>query len=399
LFFFIGYSKDPSGVNVDFQYKHDAVEDASFRLVDTAKTGRSRGNDRLRPSWNQQRFSSGGRPGQKRFGTSAGGASGNGPDGTVSNGQNRLKGQQKQNKRWDRLNNARRNFSSRRKDDIKSDRIATVKVQASWNIVEQFDLTQVLKLQANIPNVEDLSWYGSLLEYDNAFDRITSKLDKRLNRFDDRDFFYVTTTDDPIMEELAQKRDANVFATDAILAHLMACTRSVYPWDIVVQRVNDMVFFDKRDSSNFDLVTVNENATDSAAPDSEDPQSINHPDRLSLEATMINQNFSQQLMKDVSEGGIEKKFDASNPFAADDSNPATFAYRYRKFDLGNGMNLITRCEVHGIATKKEGEQYITAYALNEWDPKVTGGIEWRKKIDAQVSFLYTYDGVRRLGFP
>lgn len=42
-----------------------------------------------------------------------------------------------------------------------------------------------------------------------------------------------------------------MFATDAILATLMSCTRSVYSWDIVVQRVGSKLFFDKRDNSDF----------------------------------------------------------------------------------------------------------------------------------------------------
>lgn len=46
-----------------------------------------------------------------------------------------------------------------------------------------------------------------------------------------------------------------VFATDAILAALMCSPRSVYSWDIVVQKVGNKLFFDKRDAS-FDLLTV-----------------------------------------------------------------------------------------------------------------------------------------------
>lgn len=42
-----------------------------------------------------------------------------------------------------------------------------------------------------------------------------------------------------------------MFATDAILATLMSCTRSVYSWDIIVQRVGSKLFFDKRDNSDF----------------------------------------------------------------------------------------------------------------------------------------------------
>lgn len=46
-----------------------------------------------------------------------------------------------------------------------------------------------------------------------------------------------------------------VFATDTILATLMCSPRSVYSWDIVIQKVGNKLFLDKRDAS-FDLLTV-----------------------------------------------------------------------------------------------------------------------------------------------
>lgn len=60
-----------------------------------------------------------------------------------------------------------------------------------------------------------------------------------LQRCEKKEFYYVTTTDDPVMEKLAVDATGNVFATDAILAHLMASPRTMYPWDIVVQKVGE----------------------------------------------------------------------------------------------------------------------------------------------------------------
>lgn len=48
-------------------------------------------------------------------------------------------------------------------------------------------------------------------------------------------------------------RQGNVFATDAILTTLMCCTRSSYPWDIVVQKVKNKIFLDRRDDSNLGM--------------------------------------------------------------------------------------------------------------------------------------------------
>merc|ERR1712050_588957 len=108
--------------------------------------------------------------------------------------------------------------------------------------------------------------------------------------------------------------DANVFVTDAILATLMCASRSAYSWDIVVQKIGGKVFLDKRDNTEFDLLTVSETA---AEPPQDEGSSLNSPRNLALEATFINHNFSQQVLK----ADVEKyKFPEENPFAeAEDS--------------------------------------------------------------------------------
>lgn len=57
------------------------------------------------------------------------------------------------------------------------------------------------------------------------------------------------------------------------------------------------MFLDKREASQLDYLTVNETAVDPPTPGDDPSTNINAPDRLSLEATMINQNFSQQILK------------------------------------------------------------------------------------------------------
>jgi translation initiation factor 3 subunit D len=48
-----------------------------------------------------------------------------------------------------------------------------------------------------------------------------------------------------------QDNKGTVFATDSILALLMCAPRTVYPWDIVITRVDDKVILDKRDGGAF----------------------------------------------------------------------------------------------------------------------------------------------------
>jgi len=47
-------------------------------------------------------------------------------------------------------------------------------------VVEEFELPQLTKLQTNIPKAEDIQWCGFLEQYDEQYDRITSRTEKRL---------------------------------------------------------------------------------------------------------------------------------------------------------------------------------------------------------------------------
>lgn len=323
------------------------------------------------------------------------------------------------------------------------DRQASVSVRPDWRRVEEVDLGKLSKgtsplsgLVDNTPPkvVEDLLWCGFLDQYNDQFDRVSTRTPAPLKRVETREFYPVTTTDDPVIERLAIEGKGTIFATDSILAHLMTCPRSVYPWDIVVQKLpTGALFFDKRDASQFDYLTVHE--TSNAAPppardNATEAELMNTPERLSLEATMINQNFTQQILRSSK---YRTKFDLPNPFFDDTDNdgmePASVAYRYRRFDLGDGVSLVARTELHGLAKDRQkadtskivtnvsanrkkkvkevgeeevelGDQYMTAFALNEYDPSyATGGggggaaaparpgagtINWREKIDSQA---------------
>ena len=72
---------------------------------------------------------------------------------------------------------------------------------------------------------------------EHRYENITVAKKKNLERIDNRIFFNVSTTDDENIEEFAHAGKGNVFATDMLMAHLMACARSVRPWDMIIQRV------------------------------------------------------------------------------------------------------------------------------------------------------------------
>lgn len=210
-------------------------------------------------------------------------------------------------------------------------RDASVAVRADWSTIEEMDFPRLLKLSLpGIKEGEDIRSCGALEFYDKTHDRINVKNERALQRVD-RIFHTVTTTDDPVIRQLT-KTEGNVYATDAILATIMCCTRSNYSWDIVIEKIGDKLFMDKRDNTEFDLLTVNETSVD---PPNEDGNSLNSPRNLAIEATFINHNFSQQVLK----SGEKYKFDNPNPFITEeeDGEVASVAYRYRKWDLGNGI--------------------------------------------------------------
>lgn len=288
----------------------------------------------------------------------------------------------------------------------------SVVVGPDWEQQEEIEFSRLSKLRLDVGAGEDISSYGSLFEYDRTYDRISSvRFEKPLQPMD-RVRYNPTTSDDPILQELASQpaqplhEDSTaaphrIFTTDSILALLMCAPRSVYPWDIVITRdESGNIFLDKRDGGAFDFVTVNENAADPPAEvEQKDGETnkdkaahLNTPGNLSLEATYINQNFGFQV---VNEKKKHEMSNGANPFydeGTEKEQLASCGYKYRKFDLStpnDDVELIVRTEIDAIltpTTKGQPNQYITIKTLNEFDSRVQGAggaPDWRAKLDSQ----------------
>ncbi|XP_030562459.1 eukaryotic translation initiation factor 3 subunit D-2 [Drosophila novamexicana] len=258
-------------------------------------------------------------------------------------------------------------------------RESSVVVRSDWVSIEEIDFPRLLKL--SLPNIKDgvdVVTCGTLEYYDKQCDRINVKNERPLQKID-RIINVPGTIDDPIIRRLS-KSMGNVFATDDIIATLMCCTRSNYSWDIVIEKLGTKVFLDKRDNAQFDLLTVNETALE---PPQDEEGSINSPQSLSLEATLINHNFSQQVLK-IGEQEPKHKFDEPNPFEEPGVELASVAYRYKQWQLGDDVVLIARCKHNGVIKSPAGElQFLSIKALNEWDSKAANSVEWRQKLDSQ----------------
>ncbi|KAL9452501.1 hypothetical protein AB3S75_008316 [Citrus x aurantiifolia] len=353
-------SKNPADTVFDFSaddsfpLSANPDDDSSFRLVD----GKPPPRPKFGPKW---RFNQHHRPQL--------------PQRRDEEVEARKREAEKERARRDRhynLNRSNVNQTRREAAVFKS----SVDIQPEWNMLDQIPFSTFSKLSFSVSEPEDLLLCGSLEYYDRSYDRVTPKNERRLERFKYRNFFKVTTTDDPVIRRLANEDKATVFATDAILATLMCAPRSVYSWDIVIQRVGNKLFFDKRDGSQLDLLSVHETSQE-PLPEAKDD--INSAYSLSVEAAYINQNFSQQvLVRD----GNKLTFDEPNPFANEGEEVASVAYRYRRWKLDDDMYLVARCEVQSVVDVNNQKSFLTLNALNEFDSKYSG-VDWRQKLETQ----------------
>ncbi|XP_023178437.1 eukaryotic translation initiation factor 3 subunit D-2 [Drosophila hydei] len=355
--------------NSHYAYFHED-DDATFHLVDG-------GNPRALKPYQRNRY----RPNQRNNvrvhgrnvrgnATTGGGQGGTGGSGGAGTSNKYGKGR-----------DMRRGFTGRRfmRNPPVRLRESSVVVRSDWVSIEEIDFPRLLKLSLpNIRDGNDVVTCGTLEYYDKQCDRINVKNERPLQKID-RIINVPGTIDDPIIRRLS-KTMGNVFATDDIIATLMCCTRSNYSWDIVIEKLGTKVFLDKRDNAQFDLLTVNETALE---PPQDDEGSINSPQSLSLEATLINHNFSQQVLK-IGEQEPKHKFDEPNPFEEPGVELASVAYRYKQWQLGDDVVLIARCKHNGAVKSPSGEvQFVSIKALNEWDSKAANSVEWRQKLDSQ----------------
>jgi translation initiation factor 3 subunit D len=262
--------------------------------------------------------------------------------------------------------------------------------------LEEIEFTRLTKLSLDTPDGEDIDSYGFLYYYDRSYDKQpgAKTSEKRLNVLE-RAAYNVTTSSDPIIQDLADKDEGTIFATDTILSMLMCSPRSVYSWDLVLTKHGDKIFIDRREGSSLDMVTVNENAADAPLETSEgNKDTINSPSGLMMEATHINHLFPIQV---VSESETAKRdMPNEHPFynPAEETDPAASkAYRYRRFDLSladseEPLHLIVRTELDAVIKNNiSGEdQFLTIKALNEFDNKAQGSggaLDWRTKLASQ----------------
>lgn len=372
-----------TGLQTAFQIE-GTNEESSFSLVDRSQpTTRGRGFGRGSAVFGRGRGARGGAPGQR------------GGRGTFQRVGGRG-GQQQYDSRGGRGGRGGRRGGWKDWDKPQRNREASVQPKDSWRMLDEIDFNRLQKLNLDTGDGEDLDDYGFLYYYDRAYDKQPgAPTSMRKLTVLDRAAYNVTTSSDPVIQELADKDEAQIFAADNILSMLMCAPRSVYSWDIIMLKQGNKIYIDKREGSSLDMVTVNENAADAPLELSEgNKDHINAPGALKDEATHINNIFPLQVVQESETS--KRDMSHEHPFydpASETDPPASKAYKYRRFDLSleadaEPLHLIVRTELDAVVKNNiSGEdQFLTIKALNEFDNKAQGSggaLDWRSKLASQ----------------
>eukprot|EP00184_Porphyridium_aerugineum_P005487 CAMPEP_0184708002 /NCGR_PEP_ID=MMETSP0313-20130426/37551_1 /TAXON_ID=2792 /ORGANISM="Porphyridium aerugineum, Strain SAG 1380-2" /LENGTH=570 /DNA_ID=CAMNT_0027169583 /DNA_START=2898 /DNA_END=4606 /DNA_ORIENTATION=+ len=262
-------------------------------------------------------------------------------------------------------------------------RDSVLKIADDWQFVTEMSFTQLSKMRfEKVVEGVDVVSAGKVKYYDRAVDRVNSKNTRPIQKFPKREFHYVTTTDDPVIRKLAGQNEATIYATSSIISLLMVSPRTAFGWDIVVQRVGNKLFFDKRESSMIDFLTVNETRAD-YYPEERNADSINSDYALAVEATTLNQNFSQSVLRKDNE---EVVFEEPDPFAEPGEDVAPTGYKYRKWVFPDNRTVLVRCEVNAAMDGAATPQLAVVKSLLEYPGDSRS--DWRSKLDTQRGSVF-----------
>ncbi len=246
----------------------------------------------------------------------------------------------------------------------------TIQLQPDWKVLADFNKQSLekLKLDKNDDQaeVEDKLFCGNLhkISDDYARDTINPLNPAILARFENCKFFgNISTLED---EKLKAGTDlANVFITDKILSVIMTSAYNSRPWHLKITKIGESIWVDKMESSDIDLVTVNE-SSDNMPPD--DDKNIDSFKNLAIEATLINEFIKEQIIdsESIYDDEIEVPVEG-NPFTEESGEVERLMYRYRLWKLGD-IEVLVRCQVHAYDENEKGDNvFVNIYGLNEFD--------------------------------
>ncbi|KAH3686664.1 hypothetical protein WICPIJ_002350 [Wickerhamomyces pijperi] len=246
--------------------------------------------------------------------------------------------------------------------DAQNERVreSSIKVDDAWRVVSDIEFSKLTKLNFEVQEGEELSTSGSASAYNKKIEKSTNVALRPIETVSSNK----TASADPVIKKLQAANTANVYATDAVLSQLMCASRSIYSWDIVVTKKNGAIFLDKRDSSNIDKLTVDENSQD--APSDANDSNIDNVRNLSAEATLTNQYL------------------LANVVGSEPSAPASKVYKYKKYTLRTSeeeetpLTIVVRSEFD--ARDPTTAQNVLVKSVNEY---TKSNLDWKTKYASQ----------------
>ncbi|OLY81172.1 Eukaryotic translation initiation factor 3 subunit D [Smittium mucronatum] len=374
-----------SNASSAFAYQQ-AEEDASFSLVDNRSAAAKKAS-LYKATGQKQKFT-------------------RGADKTGRRGMQRLGGNFVPNKGGNRFNqgqggNFRKRFGYNDYKRMQGTRFASIEVAKDWVLDQDLDFVRLNKLSFEVPNSKDFGTYGSVPTFNSRFERTVSMKNPVVLTKKSSIRYDVTASEDPIFNQLANENKATVFVTDVVLSALMASTRSVYPWEIIINRVGDKLFLDKRSGGSLDFFTVNENAAEPPLESAEKDNNINSASFLAVEAVEINSRILTQVVNPNERISCENPNPFNEAETETDGAEDNGCYKYRLFNMNARVSEDQQMDVDeetdencimAVRTQMDAvldgniEKPVMVRALNQFDIRAVGAggaLDWNTKLDSQ----------------
>jgi len=275
-----------------------------------------------------------------------------------------------------------------------------VDVKQEWEEITEFNKQTIDRLPKLQPVFEkNIRECGEVFPYDYKWDRVTQNKPGNLKNFNGNTF-EESVYDDPIMVELMEAGEAEIFTTDVVASVLMSSSKSNYSWDVEIKKVDGIIIIDKRtdddgdpgfkDANKMNILnyqTVCETAMEHQPTDNDTIHGIK---KLMKEAQLINQNWLNAAQRP---GSDTVKFENPDPFIEDENQVATKVgylykvWRIQEADEATGKKvkrICIRCTVHTKLPGKNDDgssKYANVYAINEHNLSRSN---WRQDIDSNI---------------
>lgn len=262
----------------------------------------------------------------------------------------------------------------RQHDRIQRHREPSVLVKPAWKMLEEIEFARLYKLQLDPDATKVLCIHGALPVYDRVSEKITTKTEKLVVSTSSIPAL-LPLAHDPSFARLAVGHPFVLCTSDTAASLLMVSTRTLIPWDLVLEQRGNIMYLDKRPDSPSDLIHVNETANDPPSDANEHRETPNSAHNLALEATRLHYAVPAALSKP------EDPIIYQPETAENTATSSTLAYRYVQWNLGQGTLVIVRSEINAVARSPTALVLTRLQTLLEYDTK--SSISWRQSLDVQ----------------